>query len=126
MDFPHARRQFQEKATPLSRMRETGCHPAGPLRRLDMQRFVGWPRAERTRGSGVFMNPSPTLAGLRQSLLPAEDRASPERGRCGRLRRHEGIERRAARGPLQVARLGVATLDRLDFLLAPELGPPHG
>src|SRR3981081_4216068 len=32
--------------------------------------------AGRTRGSGVFMNPSPRLAAFRQILLPAEDRAS--------------------------------------------------
>src|SRR5258705_13835123 len=67
-------------------------------------------------------NPSTRLAALRQILLPPEDRASAERRRGGRLGRHEGFERRAARAALQAARPGVGTLQRLDFLLAPE---PH-
>src|SRR6267154_653642 len=42
---------------------------------------------------------STRLAALRQILLPPEDRASAERRGGAAFRRHEGLERRAARGP---------------------------
>src|ERR1700730_7455119 len=115
MDFPHAALAVPGKSYTTAHARNR------------VPRFVGQRRLSGPAGQACYEpSPSPRLAALCQILLPPEDRASAERGRCGRLRPHDGVELVAVPPALQVPRLIVEALERLDFLLAPEPGLLHG